>query len=52
MTSSTKQSKAEEDGIRRTIFIAEEFPRLIIILSLERFTPGIGQVNFAQVQSI
>jgi E3 ubiquitin-protein ligase UBR2 len=44
-TSSTKKSNAEEDGLRQTIFIAEEFLRLIIILSLERFTPGIGQVK-------
>jgi E3 ubiquitin-protein ligase UBR2 len=45
-TSSTKKSNAEEDGLRQTIFIAEEFLRLIIILSLERFTPGIGKVTF------
>ena len=42
---STKKSNSEEDVLRQTIFIAEEFLRLIIILSLERFTPGIGQVQ-------
>lgn len=42
--SSTKKSNAEEDGLRQTIFIAEEFLRLVIILGLERFTPGIGEV--------
>lgn len=44
-SSSTKKSNTEEDILRQTIFIAEEFLRLIIILSLERFTPGIGQVK-------
>ncbi|XP_057372526.1 E3 ubiquitin-protein ligase UBR2-like isoform X1 [Daphnia carinata] len=44
-SSSTKKSNTEEDMLRQTIFIAEEFLRLIIILSLERFTPGIGQVD-------
>lgn len=45
ISSSTKKSNTEEDMLRQTIFIAEEFLRLIIILSLERFTPGIGQVD-------
>lgn len=44
LATSTKKSNAEEDGLRQTIFIAEEFLRLIIIIALERFTPGIGQV--------
>ena len=43
--SSGKKGSSEEDSLRQTIFIAEEFLRLIIILSLERFTPGIGQVH-------
>lgn len=47
ISSSTKKSNTEEDMLRQTIFIAEEFLRLIIILSLERFTPGIGQVTIA-----
>lgn len=42
----SKKSVAEEDSLRQTVCIAEEFLRLIIILALERFTPGIGQVRW------
>lgn len=40
-----KKNPYEEDTFRQTIIIAEEFLRLVIILALERFTPGIGQVD-------
>lgn len=43
-TASSKKTNAEEDALRQTICISEEFLRLLIILVLERFTPGIGQV--------
>lgn len=42
---SSKKSNVEEDALRQTICISEEFLRLLIILVLERFTPGIGQVG-------
>ena len=50
-SSSSKKTTNEEDILRQTLFIAEEFLRLIIILSLERYTPGIGQVDDDQCLS-
>ncbi len=46
-----KKGPSEEDTLRQTLCIAEEFLRLIIILSLERFTPGIGQVRWLTLVS-
>ena len=43
----TKKGLSEEDTLRQTLCIAEEFLRMMIILTLERFTPGIGQVLIA-----
>ena len=44
-TGVAKKSNAEEDTLRQTVCIAEEFLRMVIILAQERFTPGIGQAD-------
>jgi len=41
----SKKGNPEEDSLRHTMCIAEEFLRMIIVLVSERFTPGIGNVD-------
>ena len=40
--------KPEEDYLRQTITLVEEFLSLLLIIVSERFTPGIGQVTFEE----
>lgn len=39
------KKSTEEDTLRQTVCIAEEFLRMLIILAQERYTPGIGQAD-------
>ncbi len=50
--SSSRSLVNDKVGLRKTILIAEEFFRLLIILSQERHTPGIGQVVFLYPKSV
>ena len=48
----SKKGNADEDSLRHTMSIAEEFLRMIIVLVSERFTPGIGNVTIPSTSTL
>lgn len=44
----TKSRKPEEDFMRQTVTMVEEFLNLLLIIVSERYTPGIGKVTFQE----
>ena len=39
----------QEDSVRQTVQLAEEFLNLLILIISERYVPGLGQVTSADV---
>ncbi|XP_053210830.1 E3 ubiquitin-protein ligase UBR2-like isoform X2 [Panonychus citri] len=44
----SKSRKPEEDFMRQTVTMVEEFLNLLLIIVSERYTPGIGNVTFQE----
>ncbi|XP_074600637.1 ubr1 ubiquitin ligase isoform X2 [Brevipalpus obovatus] len=42
----SRHRKPEEDHLRQTVQLVEEFFNLLLVIISERFVPGIGQVSF------